>query len=160
MISQGIDKIIHSEIGLIHTITAILAMISGAVVILNPKGTKFHKRVGYLYVVSMVLLNVTSFFIISFGGFSIFHFFAIISLLTVLGGMIPTLRRAKNWFPYHFYFMSWSVVGLYSAFWAEVGTRFVGNMQQFWWMVALATGVTVFIGSRIINNQAKKLKLK
>ena len=51
--------------------------------------------------------------------------------------------------------MSWSVVGLYSAFWAEVGTRFVGNMQQFWWMVALASGLTAFVGSIIIKREAK-----
>ena len=33
----------------------------------------------------MLLLNISSFFLVSFGGFSIFHFFAIISLLGVLG---------------------------------------------------------------------------
>jgi hypothetical protein len=135
-------------------------MLTGAIVVLRKKGTKIHKRIGYIYVVSMLLLNITSFFIISFGGFSIFHFFAIVSLLTVMAGIVPAIRRKENWFPYHFYFMSWSVVGLYCAFWAEVGTRFVGNMQQFWWMVAFATIVTAFIGSRIVNKEARKLKLK
>ncbi|WP_296320533.1 DUF2306 domain-containing protein [Winogradskyella sp.] len=152
--------IIDGVIGWFHFITSLLAMLSGAIVILNKKGTLFHKRVGYIYVVSMISLNVSSFFIINFGGFSVFHFFAILSLATVLGAIIPTVRRVKNWFHYHFYFMSWSVVGLYCAFWAEVGTRFVDNMRDFWWMVALATGVTAFIGAKIINKQAKKLKLK
>jgi len=110
--------------------------------------------------ISKMLLNLTSFFIINFGGFSLFHFFAIASLATVLGGIIPAIKRSENWFSSHFYFMSWSVVGLYCAFWAEIGTRFVKNMQQFWWIVALATIITTIVGSRIINKQAKKMKLK
>ena len=155
-----LDDVIHSTIGLIHTILALIAMITGLVVVFNIKGTQFHKRMGYVYVASMLLMNISSFFIINFGGFSLFHFFAMFSLATILGGMIPAIRRSKNWFPYHFYFMSWSVVGLYCAFWSEVGTRFVKDMQQFWWTVALATIITVIIGSRIINKQAKKLNLR
>lgn len=153
-------EIIDSWIGWFHFITALIAMVAGLVVVFNTKGTTFHKIIGYIYVANMLLLNISSFFLINFGGFSIFHFFAILSLISIFGGMIPAWRRRKNWFAYHFYFMSWSVVGLYCAFWAELGTRFVGNMQQFWWMVAGATLVTSWIGSIIINKQAKKLKLK
>jgi uncharacterized membrane protein len=155
-----LNNIVHSGIGLFHTITAIMAMVLGLVVVFRKKGTLSHKRLGYAYVIAMILLNGTAFFIVNFGGFSIFHAFAIISLLTVLAGVIPAIRKSKNWYVKHYYFMSWSVVGLYCAFWSEVGTRFVGNMKQFWWMVALATLLTVFIGSRIINKEAKKLKLK
>ncbi len=155
-----LNDIIHSNIGWFHFVTAVVAMITGTVVLLNAKGTDFHKRIGYVYVLAMVLLNLSSFFIVNFGGFSIFHGFAIISLVSIAGGMLPTIKKKPNWFAYHFYFMNWSVVGLYCAFWAEVGTRFVGNMQQFWWMVALATGITAGIGNIVINKQAKKLNLK
>ena len=155
-----LNEIIHSNIGWFHFITAVLAMLTGTIVLLNAKGTLFHKRIGYMYVISMLLLNVSSFFIVNFGGFSLFHFFAIVSLVSIFGGMIPTIKKGKNWFGYHFYFMSWSVVGLYCAFWAEIGTRFVGNMKEFWWMVAAATFITSFIGSRIINREAKKLNLR
>ncbi|WGD35008.1 DUF2306 domain-containing protein [Olleya sp. YS] len=155
-----LNEIIHSNIGWFHFITAVLAMLTGVIVILNPKGTTFHKRVGYVYVIAMLLLNISSFFIVNFNGFSVFHFFAIVSLLSIIGGMVPTLKKQNNWFAYHFYFMSWSVVGLFCAFWAEVGTRFVNNMKDFWWMVALATLITAFIGRTIINKNAKKLNLK
>lgn len=155
-----LNEIIHSDIGWFHFITAVLAMLTGTVVVLNTKGTTFHKRVGYVYVTSMLLLNISSFFIANFSGFSLFHFFAIFSLMTIFGGILPTIRKKKNWFSSHFYFMSWSVVGLYCAFWAELGTRFVGNMQQFWWMVALATFITSLIGRKIINKQAKKINLR
>ena len=155
-----LNEIIHSHIGWFHFIVAVIAMLTGAIVILNKKGTLFHKRTGYIYVSSMLLMNISSFFIMNFDGFSIFHFFALVSLITIFGGMIPTIKKKKNWFGYHFYFMSWSVVGLYCAFWSEVGTRFVSSMEQFWWMVLVATLVTVAIGSRIINREARKLNLK
>ena len=160
--TQGfmLQDIIHSAVGWFHFIVSLSALLFGTLVLFKRKGTKNHKIMGYVYVVSMVLLNVSSFFIVNFGGFSLFHFFAIVSLITVLGGFIPALLRIHNWFAFHFYFMSWSVVGLYAALWSEIGTRFVGNMQEFWWAVALATGITVIIGARVINREAKKLKLK
>lgn len=145
-----------STIGYIHLFFSILAMITGLVVVLNTKGTLFHKRVGYIYVISMLLLNLTSFFISNFQGFSIFHFFAIVSLVTIIGGMYPTLKKSKNWIYQHYYFMSWSVVGLYCAFWSEVGTRFVKNMQDFWWVVAIATFLTAIVGALIIHKNKKK----
>ncbi|MAD98355.1 MAG: hypothetical protein CMB99_13610 [Flavobacteriaceae bacterium] len=146
-----------SPIGWFHLFVSVSAMITGLIVVFNTKGTKFHKKIGYVYVACMLLLNVSSFFISNFNGFSIFHFFAIVSLLTILGGMIPTLKRSKNWLYKHYYFMSWSVVGLYCAFWSEVGTRFVKNMAEFWWAVAIATFLTAMVGAIIINKNAKKL---
>lgn len=54
--------------------------------------------------------------------------------------------------------MNWSVVGLYCAFWAEIGVRFF-DMKYFWWVVMLATIVTSILGAILINKEAKKLKL-
>jgi uncharacterized membrane protein len=146
-----------STIGYLHLLFSIISMITGLIVVLNTKGTKFHKRVGYVYVVNMLLLNISSFFISNFNGFSIFHFFAIVSLITILAGMYPVLKRSENWLQKHYYFMAWSVVGLYCAFWSEVGTRFVKNMQDFWWAVAIATFLTAFLGNYFIKKNAKKL---
>lgn len=146
-----------STIGYIHLFFAIVSMITGIIVILNIKGTVFHKRVGYVYVINMLLLNISSFFISNFNGFSIFHFFAIVSLLTIFAGMYAVLKKTKSWIYKHYYYMAWSVVGLYCAFWSEVGTRFVNNVQDFWWAVVIATFLTAFIGARIINKNAKKL---
>nr|WP_298993424.1 DUF2306 domain-containing protein [uncultured Polaribacter sp.] len=146
-----------STIGYLHLLFSIISMITGLIVVLNTKGTKFHKRVGYVYVVNMLLLNISSFFISNFNGFSIFHFFAIVSLITILAGMYTVLKRSKNWLQKHYYFMAWSVVGLYCAFWSEVGTRFVKNMQDFWWAVAIATFLTAFLGNYFIKKNAKKL---
>lgn len=146
-----------STIGFLYLLFSIISMITSLIVILNTKGTKFHKKVGNVYVVNMLLLNIFSFFISNFNGFSIFHFFAIVSLITILAGMYPVLKRSENWLQKHYYFMAWSVVGLYCAFWSEVGTRFVKNMQDFWWAVAIATFLTAFLGNYFIKKNAKKL---
>lgn len=146
-----------STLGYIHLFFAIVAMLTGLVVVFNTKGTLLHKRIGYVYVANMLALNISSFFISNFNGFSIFHFFAIVSLVTIFGGMYPALKRSKNWLNKHYYFMAWSVVGLYCAFWSEVGTRFVRNMRDFWWVVAIATFLTAFLGAYFINKNAKRL---
>lgn len=152
-------QIINSWTGFFHTVVAILAMTLGTVVLIGKKGTLRHKRIGYAYVVSMLLLNATAFGIYNFGGFSLFHGFAIVSLAALAAGIIPALRRkSPKWYRSHFYFMSWSVVGLYCAFWAETGVRFF-DMRYFWWIVMLATMLTSMIGAIVINREAKKLKL-
>ena len=63
------------------------------------------------------------------------------------------------WFIGHFYGMSWSVVGLYAALWAEVGVRFL-DMRYFWWVVMVATFATCLIGGIWINKKAKELIAK
>ena len=91
-----------STIGWIHLFFAIIAMVTGLVVIFQTKGTLLHKRIGYVYVLNMLALNISSFFISNFNGFSIFHFFAIVSLVTIFGGMYPALKRSKNWIYKHY----------------------------------------------------------
>ena len=150
--------IIHSYMGLFHTLMAVLAMISGSMVLLRAKGDLQHRRTGRVYSMSMLLMIVSSFSIYNFGGFSLFHGFSIISFVTLVLGLYPAIRRNGNWFGKHFYFMNWSVVGLYCAFWAEVGVRFF-DMRYFWWVVMVATMATAFAGMILINKAAKKHKL-
>lgn len=150
-------RIVHSLFGLVHTILAVAAMVFGSVVLLRPKGDKRHVRIGYAYFWSMIFMNLTAFGIYNFGGFSLFHGFAIFSLLTLAAGVYPAVKRSMGWYPRHYYFMSWSVVGLYCAFWSEVGTRLL-DMQYFWWAVMLASLLTAGIGAVVIQVNAKKLK--
>lgn len=150
--------IVHSYLGFIHLIAAILAMIFGSVVFIMKKGTDRHRAFGYCYVASMLLMNGTAFGIYNFGSISLFHGFALLSLASLFFGMRPALQRKEGWLEKHFYFMSWSVVGLYCAFWAEVGVRLF-DMQYFWWVVMLATIGTSVIGSIYINREAKQRRI-
>jgi uncharacterized membrane protein len=148
----------HSTTGLVHLIAALLAMLTGAIVLLNNKGGLFHKRMGYAYVASMLTLNVTAFMIYHlFGKFGPFHALSIVSLTCIIGGMVPVLfrRQVKSWMHWHYYFMNWSVVGLYAAFWAETFTRTL-PVKQFWLIVVVATTVTMFVGSYLIRKNAAR----
>jgi len=153
------NNFVHSPIGLIHITSAIIAMIAGAVVLLNPKATRFHKQIGYVYVVSMVILNATAFLIYHlFGKFGPFHVAAVFSTVSILGGMVPMFfrRQITGWLHLHYFFINWSVVGLYAAFWAETFTRTL-PMKQFWPIVMIATTITAFIGSVLIRRHAGRL---
>ncbi|MCP4457395.1 MAG: DUF2306 domain-containing protein [Cytophagales bacterium] len=130
-------------------------MILGSIVLLKPKGTVSHKRIGYAYVVSMLLLNGTAFGMHTFGTFGPFHFAAVMSLACVLAGIIPAIRRKNNdWLKRHYYYMGGSVIGLYAAFWAEVGTRAFDN-KFFWLVVVLASTLTTVVGVYVMRKQAK-----
>ncbi|SOD79822.1 DUF2306 domain-containing protein [Spirosoma fluviale] len=153
-----IISFLHSTTGTTHLISALAAMLLGAFVVLLAKGTRIHKRIGYGYVGAMILVNVTAFMLYHlFGTFGPFHIAAIISSTGIVGGMVPVLARHRfpNWKSYHYYFMNWSVVGLYAAFWAESLVRLF-PMNRFWPVVALATGLTTGLGSYLINRNKSK----
>jgi uncharacterized membrane protein len=141
-------QVIFSEIGLIHLIASIFALIFGTLVLVLTKGTKFHKQIGYAYAASMLAVLVTAFMIYRlFGRFGIFHITAIISTISLLGGMIPVILRkpARSWLSLHYSFMFWSVIGLYAAFAAETLVRI--PQTPFFGMVGFASfGVTVIGG--------------
>lgn len=137
----------HDTIGLIHLLSACLALITGTMVLAMKKGTAKHKKAGYIYAVSMVVVVSTAFMIYRlFGGWGIFHWAALVSGVTLAGGMIPViLRKPKSdWLGLHFGFMYWSVMGLYAAFVSEVATRVPES--PFLGMVGIGTGIVMTAG--------------
>ncbi|MBO0952566.1 DUF2306 domain-containing protein [Fibrella forsythiae] len=148
----------HSTTGLVHLLAALVALVSGSTVLLRPKRGRFHKRAGYVHLTSM-LLNLTALLIYHlFGRFGPFHWLAVLGLLCLTGGMVPALLRSRinSWIYWHYYFMSWSVVGLFAAFWSETLTRDL-PVGQFWPLVLLATLVTAMAGSFLIRRYAPRL---
>ena len=133
--------------GFIHLISSIAALTSGTFVLFNTKGTSLHKKLGYGYVISMVVLNVTAFVIYRlFGRFGPFHIAAIIPALY--------LRHKKSWIIFHFTFMYWSVIGLYAAFVSEVIVRL--PRAHFWWSIAGATAMVIAAGAFFFIRLSKK----
>ena len=120
------SALVHSPVGLLHFIAAGVALVTGALVLLWPKATRRHIRAGYVYTASMCVMLVTAFAIYNlYGSFGIFHWLAVVSTLTLAGGMVPVLlkRPTRTYVALHFSFMYWSVVGLYMAFAAETLVR-------------------------------------
>ncbi len=150
------ENLIHDEIGLIHLAASIIALASGTWVLLLKKGSNRHKQVGYVYVGSMVVLIVTAFSIYRlFGGFGIFHIAAVVSAVTLLGGMIPVItKRPKNWLGMHFAFMYWSVMGLYAAFVSETLTRVPET--PFFGIVGIATFAVMLLANLLYKKYSKR----
>jgi uncharacterized membrane protein len=140
------EYLVHDWIGGLHLISSIVSLATGSLVLGMKKGTEIHRKVGYAYAASMVLVVATAFMIYRlFGGFGVFHIAAIVSGLTLAGGMIPViLRRPKDWLSLHFSFMYWSVLGLYAAFVSEVLVRVPES--PFFGMVGFGTGAVMLIG--------------
>lgn len=110
------------QIGLVHLVSGIVAIIFGGVVLVLRKGTALHRKAGYAYVVSMVVLILSSFGIYRlFGKFGIFHVLSLVSTFSLVAGMLPMFKKQRTAADYetHFKRMYWSVVGLYAAFAAE-----------------------------------------
>lgn len=154
---------ISSEIGFIHLIVSILALIFGTWVLTARKGTRTHRRAGYAYAISMMLLIITALLIYRlFGRFGVFHGAAIVSAATLAGGMIPVIwRKPKNWLNLHFSFMYWSVFGLYAAFVAEMAVRLpvrtmFSSARTFFTTVIISTLVTMLVGQIIFFAYKKK----
>ena len=158
------DNIVTGTTGLIHLISSIIALVTGLLVLTTTKGTTRHKKIGYIYVVSMVVLNLTAFMIYRlFGKFAIFHWFAVLSCLTLIAGMYPVLtKKSKNYLLTHFNFMYWSVVGLYCAFCAEILTRipFLYDLPNKRQLFGILTGVSIFIVMIIATIIFEKMKPK
>ncbi len=141
-------------LGWFHVTCALTALGSGAAVLLRRKGNRAHRRLGWVYVTSMLLLNVTALMIYRlFGGFGPFHVAAVFSLVTVIAGIIPPIRRKPaNWVEHHYRWMTWSYVGLCAAAVSEVGTRVPGF--QFWWAVMGGTFLVIGVGATLIHRRA------
>lgn len=139
-------NLVADTTGLIHLLSSIIALITGTAVLIMRKGSSSHIKMGYVYVGSMLILLVTAFMIYRlFGGFGVFHIAALVSVITLIFGMIPLWTRKGPWKYFHFSFMYWSVMGLYAAFASEVLTRVPET--PFFGMVGIATAVIMGIGA-------------
>lgn len=58
---MSLDYIITDNVGLVHLICCVVALGTGSLILGMTKGTTIHKKIGYLYSVSMLVVLVTAF---------------------------------------------------------------------------------------------------
>lgn len=164
---------IHDFTGLSHTVAASIAILVGGIVFLRPKGGVWHRRLGYVYSLCMLIVIVTSFAIYRLTGrFNILHGAAIASSISVgLGFGHAFLRKPREmWYIWHFYWMSWSYIGLLAALVAEISTRVAlpfivarfgrSHLFGFWCVVGVASLLVVLAGGYIVNKHSPLRKGK
>ncbi|HEX8907033.1 MAG TPA: DUF2306 domain-containing protein [Longimicrobiaceae bacterium] len=142
-----------SPLGWLHLAAALAALAAGAWVLLRPKGTALHRRVGWAYAASMLLLNGTALLIYRLTRvFGPFHVAALVSLATLVAGVVPAWRRRPPgaWVERHYFFMAYSYLGLVAAAFAETATRlpvaraFAGGPTAAFWATVAAVSAAIF----------------
>lgn len=81
----------------VHALAALLAMVLGAIQLAAPKGTRFHRTLGYIWVCAMALVALSSFWIHEFrwvGPFSVIHLLSLLVLVTLFYA-IRAVRRGN-----------------------------------------------------------------
>ncbi|HIA99200.1 MAG TPA: DUF2306 domain-containing protein [Gemmatimonadetes bacterium] len=155
-------------LGVVHLVFSIIAIGVGAVVVMNAKGTRWHRTFGHIYATSMVGVIVTAFSIYDLTGkFGPFHVGASLSAVTLSAGLYFVLaRRPKyNWIEWHAQWMSWSYIGLMAALTAESLTRFIMPRTAPWleerelWSVFWSTVVVVSLVTFAVGWWLVKTKL-
>ena len=79
----------------IHVAAAVSALVLGAVILLLPKGTGFHRTLGWSWVASMIVVAVTSIVMIAdmrAGGINALHVFTALTVLSLWGGLTGIRR--------------------------------------------------------------------
>ena len=79
----------------VHVAAAVFALVLGAVLLLLPKGTGFHRALGWSWVASMIVVAVTSVVMIAdmrAGGVNALHVFTAVTVLSLWGGLTGIRR--------------------------------------------------------------------
>ena len=157
----------QGAIGQAHLASALIALLSGACVILLRKGTRLHRSLGYAYVITMLILNGTALMKYDLtGAANMFHFFAIGSLLTIAAAYIAIrIRGSKRTAAAkaHGSLMIWSYFGLVMALIAEVVTRAYpfmlhgdGGWFRFTSALVVFSLIAAFLTQRLIQFELAK----
>jgi uncharacterized membrane protein len=89
-------------IGWIHTIASLIALVTGAVVLVRPKGTPVHRLRGRIYALALAATCLTSFAIYRQGTFWFPHWFGVASLIVVSAGVaLAHFKRPRGWMHLH-----------------------------------------------------------
>ncbi|MBI2808684.1 MAG: DUF2306 domain-containing protein [Planctomycetes bacterium] len=161
---------IHNEIGLVHVISAVVALLVGLWIFLRPKGGTLHRVLGYVYVVSMFAMIITAFLIYQLtGSINLLHGFAVVSTIQLGRGLYHAIsRRPKGaWLDAHYRWISYSYMGLCAALVAESATRVVmpylhdyhgiRSFGWFWVIVGIVSFAVVYVGLFLMQRNRERL---
>jgi uncharacterized membrane protein len=137
-------------------VLATAGIVVGSIQLLRPKGGSVHRALGYAFVYAMLIADGAVMLVFQFTGrFNILHIGAIANLLCIILAMVAVLRspRPSNWKLQHYYWMSWSYVGLLAAAATElvVRTSHLATKEQAWTATAATSVVVTAIGYVLIK---------
>jgi uncharacterized membrane protein len=104
--------------GWVHTVLASVGILVGAEQLIRTRRDWWHRQLGYVYVASMVVADLSILTVYRFNGrFNAFHVGAIVNLFCLAMALRPMLAKPRpvQWRLTHYMWVSWSYVGLLAA---------------------------------------------
>jgi uncharacterized membrane protein len=144
---------LHSPVSVVHLLAVLVALATGTAVLFKPKGTLYHRRLGWAYVGSMSISLLTAFQIyFLFGRFGVVHWGAVASVAALLLGTGAAVFRSvvTNWLRWHYFGMGASVTGLYAALVVESTYRFF-PATYFWWSTMGPASIIFVAGALLLH---------
>lgn len=87
-------SLIIDSVAAVHVICCVFALATGLPILVAKKGDKAHVGRGRMFVIAMVILNVTSLSVYRFDMFYFPHWYAILSLAVILAGFLVGAAQA------------------------------------------------------------------
>jgi uncharacterized membrane protein len=133
-----------------HIVAAVTALLAGVAALLQPKGTRTHRRIGIVYVLGLVLVNVAALSLHRENAFGVFHALAVASLVTIAIGLSPLLlgKRSETVIVTHAYCMTWSYAGLVAAGCGQLTVAVGQDLPA--WVVPAVIGTVLTVSGVII----------
>jgi uncharacterized membrane protein len=131
---------------------AVSALLVGAVVLGLPKGVGPHRLVGSTYVVCLVVVDVAALSVHREATFGVFHALAVVSLLTIVAGVLPFLLGSRSPLAVnmHAYCMAWSYAGLVAAGCGQLAVNAESGLGVGSWMVPTVIVAVLAISGLLI----------
>jgi uncharacterized membrane protein len=103
-------------LGTLHWLSASLALLAGSLQLAGTKGTRAHRRLGWVYAGLLLVVNGTALTRYrETGGWNQFHTLAVISLATLLVALGGFAIFGRRWWIPHAYFSAGSYLGVVLA---------------------------------------------
>jgi uncharacterized membrane protein len=118
----------HTVQGWAHVVAAVLALLLGAPQVARRPGDRWHRRVGYAYLLALGCCDLAAFAVYHFTGhFNVLHVGALVSAYCLVCGTLPLYRqpRALEAKIQHARWMLRSYVGVWAAGLTELVVRTV-----------------------------------
>lgn len=149
-------------ISLTHVLAASVALASGAVVLIAPKGTRFHKRAGCVFALSLLMTNGTAALLYKLTGtVNFLHMFILVSMFSFLYGMGAIWRgRSARQVARHMRGMTGAAMGVWAAGVAELTVRVlpdIASPQAIIWTAAGTGGAFFFLIGFLIYRFSQNL---
>lgn len=144
-----------SAIGTAHVVMGSVALVSGAFVLISPKGTPQHRRLGGIYGAAILAINGTALSMYDLTGRpNVFHIIALLNLATLTLGMLAMRRwrrtREITDLLTHQRRMTMNYVGLWIAFVTELlvnpmmGVSRIADPRSHWPLM-IVLNVSLFV---------------